>query len=154
MLTGAKPPISSQRPKRPIAQVGFLGRGKLASSPPNRGPGELCKLLQWGLGLNRAAKMFSCILQAPGGFSWNLLGPSLARGMASLPPPCCMYLPMASCYWLHPVPTSCSFKGYRGESASHRCLVLVKVVLSFSTDHLTVDSPRYPLNEQLVVFFL
>jgi len=82
MLGGAKPPISGRR-----RGSGVLEEGQSAPSPPagswasavssQRGPG----------GGALTVKRFSCILGAPDGLYWNLLGLSSEGGMAPLPPP-------------------------------------------------------------------
>jgi len=58
-----------------------LGLGKLASSPPAMESWEHCKLPQRGPGRSPAAERFSCILEAPEGVFWNLLGAKFGSGV-------------------------------------------------------------------------
>ena len=76
----------SLRPKGSRAEVGFLGRG--SQPPPHQleGLGEHCKLSRRVQGGVPAAKMFSCILEAPHGLSWKLVGAKFAGAWPPWPP--------------------------------------------------------------------
>ena len=75
------------RPKEPIAEVGFLGKGQLAPLHQLRGLRSAVSSLSGARGGAPVAKRFSCILEAPYGPSWNLLGVKFGGRHAPLPTP-------------------------------------------------------------------
>jgi len=78
----------SPRSKGPIAGMGFLKRGQPASSPQARGLGSAISSPSEVRSRCTAAKRVSCMLEAPEGLSWNLMGAKFGGGgVAALPPP-------------------------------------------------------------------
>ena len=91
MSAGAKLSVPGQdqspRPKGTRAWAGYvLEEGQPAPPHQLRRLGERSKLPQRGPGQSSAAKRFTCILEAPHGLSWNLLGAKFGEGHGLLAP--------------------------------------------------------------------
>jgi len=82
----------SPRSKGPIAGMGFLKRGQPASSPQARGLGSAISSPSEVRSRSAAAKRVSCMLEAPEGLSWNLMGAKFGGGGVAALPPAAAYI--------------------------------------------------------------